>query len=86
MERRQDAPDTETPRVFTLRFSGPGLVVAALFFALSLEPSLLPREALFQGIVSGVTLAIGYGVGVVGQWAWNYLRLRFLSMAVPRNV
>ncbi len=75
MERRQDAPDTETPRVFTLRFSGPGLVVAALFFALSLEPSLLPREALFQGIVSGVTLAIGYGVGVVGQWAWNYLRL-----------
>jgi len=75
VQQPQEAPAAESPRVFALRFSGPGLLVAAVFFALSLEPSLLPREALFQGIVSGVTLTIGYGIGVVGQWAWKYLRL-----------
>jgi uncharacterized membrane protein len=74
-EHEEQPPADESPRVFTLEFSGPGLLVAALFFALSLAPSLLPRGALFQGIVSGVTLMIGYGIGVVGQWAWRYLGL-----------
>jgi hypothetical protein len=41
------------PHVFSLRFSGPGLIVASAFFALSLYASLLPRTGLFQGIVSG---------------------------------
>ncbi len=74
-EQQQEAPTAESPRVFTLRFSGPGLLVAALFFALSLTPSLLPRGALFQGIVGGVTMTIGYGIGVAGQWLWKYVRL-----------
>ena len=74
-EQEQEAPTAESPRVFTLRFSGPGLLVAAFFFALSLTPSLLPRGALFQGIVGGVTMTIGYGIGVTGQWLWKYVRL-----------
>lgn len=40
-----------------------GLVGALVFFCLSLTPSLLPRGWLFQGIVSGITVAIGYGLG-----------------------
>lgn len=40
-----------------------GLPGALVFFALSLTPSLLPRDALFEGIVSGITAVIGYGVG-----------------------
>lgn len=68
------------PRVFSLHFSAPGLVVAALFFAFSLFASLLPRTALFQGIVSGIAVAIGYGIGAGGQWVWN-----FLSMPEPRG-
>jgi len=68
------------PRVFSLHFSVPGLVVGALFFAFSLFSSLLPRTALFQGIVSGIAVAIGYGIGAGGQWVWN-----FLSMPEPRG-
>lgn len=59
------------PKVFSLRWSRPGAVVAVLFFALSLAPSLLPRTALFQGLASGITTAIGYGVGVLGAWLWR---------------
>ncbi len=40
-----------------------GLVVATGFAALSMTPSLLPREWFYQGIVSGITAAVGYGVG-----------------------
>lgn len=51
------------------------MFVALLFVALSLLPSLLPRAPLFQGLVSAVTTMIGYGVGVLGQSAWNFLEL-----------
>lgn len=77
MSGSTDTAQTDAPldRIFTSRLSGPGVAVALFFFALSLQPSLLPRTALFQGVVSGVTMMIGYGLGVVGQWAWNYLGL-----------
>ena len=40
-----------------------GLVGALAFFVISVSPSLLPRGWLFQGIVSGINLAVGYGLG-----------------------
>lgn len=40
-----------------------GSVFAVLFYCASLTPSLLPRAWYLQGIVSGLTAAIGYGVG-----------------------
>ncbi|UYP20185.1 alpha/beta-hydrolase family protein [Rhodococcus sp. Z13] len=49
--------------VFGLDFVG--LVVALFFFAWSLSPSLIPREWYFQGLVSGVTSIVGYGIGVL---------------------
>ena len=36
-----------------------------MFFCLSLTPSLLPRDWLFQGLIGGINAAIGYGIGVV---------------------
>ena len=57
------------------KFSYWGLVVATLFFAASLTPSLLPRNFLFQGLLSGFALAIGYGVGVFAVWLYRYLEL-----------
>ena len=60
-------------RVLETTFSGVGLTVAAWFFALSLLPSLLPRAAVVQGIVSGVTVMIGYGLGAAAQAVWHYL-------------
>ncbi|MFD6398154.1 alpha/beta hydrolase [Nocardia sp. NPDC060249] len=48
-----------------------GLVVATLFFGLSLTPSLLPRDWFFQGLVSGINATIGYGLGCLLAWAWR---------------
>src|SRR5512139_460137 len=41
-----------------------GVAFGALFFCLSLTPSLLPRDWLFQGLIGGINAAIGYGIGV----------------------
>ncbi|GAA3539059.1 hypothetical protein AFL01nite_29640 [Aeromicrobium flavum] len=49
----------------------PGLSGAFVLALLSLTPSLLPRPALFQGLVTGVTAAIGYGLGVALAWVWR---------------
>ena len=43
--------------------SSVGVVVAGLFFAASVTPSLYPRPWSTQAILSGVTAAAGYGVG-----------------------
>lgn len=59
-----------------------GLLVGTLFFAFSLTPSLLPRSALMQGLVSGLSLAAGYAVGVFGQTLWRYLEMP----APPRRI
>lgn len=65
----------EAPRVFALRYSPVGVAMAALFFAFSLYPSLLPRTGLFQGVVSGVTVAVGYGLGALIEGLWRYLEI-----------
>ncbi|MBA4607555.1 alpha/beta-hydrolase family protein [Aeromicrobium sp. Marseille-Q0843] len=54
-----------------IRLTLPGLLGAFAFALLSLTPSLLPRPALFQGLVTGVTAAIGYGLGVALAWVWR---------------
>ncbi|MCV7400047.1 alpha/beta-hydrolase family protein [Mycobacterium fragae] len=48
-----------------LRLKFVGVAFGALFFCLSLTPSLLPRDWLFQGLIGGINAAFGYGLGVV---------------------
>ncbi|WP_018602170.1 alpha/beta-hydrolase family protein [Mycobacterium sp. 155] len=48
-----------------VRLDFAGITVGALFFCLSLTPSLLPRDWLFAGLIGGINAAIGYGIGVV---------------------
>ncbi len=67
-------------------FSTGGLLLGTLFFSASLTPSLLPRSFLTQGVLSGCSLAAGYGVGEFGSWLWTYIELmhpngRFLRVA-----
>jgi uncharacterized membrane protein len=45
-----------------------GLVGALVCFCLSLTPSLLPRGPALQAVVSGISAAIGYGLGVLAVW------------------
>jgi uncharacterized membrane protein len=60
-------------------FSIAGLLLATLFFALSLTPSLVPRSPPVQGLIAGLSFSAGYAVGVFGRWLWDYL-----EFPVPR--
>jgi uncharacterized membrane protein len=51
-----------------------GIPFGALFFCLSLTPSLLPRDWLFAGLIGGINAAIGYGIGVlIGQFLHRFV-------------
>src|SRR4051794_41652292 len=63
--------DGRTGPVQRWRYTLPGLVGALVFVCLSLSPSLLPRTGVIQGLVCGITGAIGYGVGVLVAWMWR---------------
>ncbi|MEW1953081.1 alpha/beta-hydrolase family protein [Terrabacter sp. NPDC080008] len=49
----------------------PGCWGALVLACLSFTPSLLPRGGFLQGLICGITAAIGYGAGVVAAWAWR---------------
>ncbi|AQA22555.1 hypothetical protein BTZ20_5002 [Rhodococcus sp. MTM3W5.2] len=66
-----------------LRLDYTGIAFAALFFCWSLTPSLLPRDWLYQGLIGGITAAIGYGVGTAVGWAVNRLLLARLPWWPP---
>lgn len=61
-----------------------GTAVGMVFLWLSTTPSLLPRGPLFQGLVSGMSGAIGYGLGVLAVWLVRFMRSRDSSPAAPR--
>ncbi|MBB2988046.1 alpha/beta hydrolase [Terracoccus luteus] len=45
-----------------------GLFFAAAYVLISMSPSLLPRTWYFQGLITGLCAAAGYGVGVLLGW------------------
>jgi len=49
----------------------PGCWGALIFGCLSFTPSLLPRGGVIQGVVFGITAAIGYGLGVLAASIWR---------------
>jgi uncharacterized membrane protein len=90
-----NTPSASRPRQWTrrinafwdqlaLHFSMPGLLVGSIFFTLSLTPSLLPRTEIVQGVLSGCCFAVGYGLGNLAHWLWNYLGLRVPPGRVTR--
>ena len=62
--------------LFGLRFTG--LIGAGLFFALSMAPSLIPRDAAIQGMLSGFAAAVGFWLGLAVVWLWTFIELPFL--------
>jgi len=67
-------------------FSFFGLVVATLFFSLSVTPSLLPRPLVFQGLLSGFAIAFGYGIGVGLLAIYTYLEIPAPPESVQRKL
>ncbi|WP_370617905.1 alpha/beta hydrolase [Mumia sp. Pv 4-285] len=61
------------PRRSLLYCALPGAYGALLLGCLAFTPSLLPRPAVFQGAVAGVTSALGYAVGVLAAYVWREL-------------
>ena len=71
--------------VFTRRLCFGGLVGGLVLFCLSMTPSLVPRLWLFQGTVSGISVAVGYGVGSAASAGVRKLLPREPSPTVKRN-
>jgi len=63
--------------LFGLRLSG--LICAGLFFALSMAPSLIPRDAALQGMLSGFAAVVGFWLGLAVVWLWTFIELPFLT-------
>jgi uncharacterized membrane protein len=61
-----------------------GTAVGLVFVWFSMTPSLLPRGPLFQGLVSGISGATGYGLGVFAVWLVRFMRSRDSSPRAPR--
>ncbi|MFJ7263555.1 alpha/beta hydrolase [Streptomyces globosus] len=64
-------PEGERPRRRRFRAALPGCWGALALACLSFTPSLLPRGGVLQGVVAGISAAIGYGLGVLAAFVWR---------------
>jgi uncharacterized membrane protein len=69
--------------LFGLRLSG--LIGAGLLFALSMAPSLIPRDAAIQGMLSGFAAAVGFWLGLTVVWLWTFIELPFLTGGLAKG-
>lgn len=76
---------TEAERRPRLSYSFAGLAGATLCLCASLTPSLLPRGWVFQGLISGLLAAFGYGLGVFAAWLVNWVAGRPVLPAPNRT-
>ncbi|MEU7603332.1 alpha/beta hydrolase [Streptomyces sp. NPDC041003] len=68
-----------------LHFSLPGCWGALVLACLSFTPSLLPRGGILQGLICGITAAIGYGLGVTAAYVWRAFADRDARTASRRS-
>lgn len=64
----------------------PGLVGAGVLFALSMSPSLVPRDPTTQGILSGVIAAVGFWLGLAVSWLWTFFALPIPSGHLAKRI
>jgi uncharacterized membrane protein len=51
-----------------------------------MAPSLIPRDAVIQGVLSGVTAAVGFWFGLTAIWLWTFFELPFLTGGLAKAV
>lgn len=61
-----------------------GGVLAVVFAAMSVTPSLVPRPWLFQTLLTGLCLITGYAIGAFLGWAYRVLQLPVLPPSAER--
>jgi len=66
-----EAPQGERRPRRLLYLTLPGCWGALITVCLSFTPSLLPRGGITQGVIWGITAAIGYGLGVLAASIWR---------------
>jgi uncharacterized membrane protein len=69
-----DAPPAARARSRTWHPRTAAVLGALWFYVASITPSLIPRGWMMQGVVSGLSLAWGYGVGLAIGWCWRRVR------------
>jgi uncharacterized membrane protein len=79
------APPARKKPWWIRRYTFTGTAFGLVFLWFSMTPSLLPRGPLFQGLVSGLSGAIGYGIGVFAVWLVRYMRSKDSSPPAPRR-
>ncbi|WP_426402945.1 alpha/beta hydrolase [Streptomyces sp. R-07] len=67
----EPADGTGKRRRWSPHLTLPGCWGALLLACLSFTPSLLPRGGILQGLIAGISAAIGYGLGVVAASTWR---------------
>lgn len=63
-----------------------GVLLGTLFLSVSLSPSLLPRPFAVQGVLSGLSFAFGYGLGVAGLGLWRFLQLPVAETQIAQRL
>jgi uncharacterized membrane protein len=63
-----------------------GVLFGSILLAVSLTPSLIPREWTAQGLISGLSFVSGYGLGVGLFALWRYLQLPTIAEPYQRRV
>ena len=71
----EDPPATATAPRRGWRVSTFGIFLGLVFFAASLTPSLIPRDATMQGLLGGALFAFGYGLAAVNLVIWRWFGL-----------
>jgi uncharacterized membrane protein len=70
---------------FGRNLSPVGLAMAVVFFCGSLTPSLVPRSWPYQALISGISLATGYALGVLLGWFGRRIGIRSRWSAQTRR-
>jgi uncharacterized membrane protein len=66
------------------RFAALSVLLAAIFFDASLTPSMVPRDPVMQGLVAGVSAAVGFEIGNALRWLWRFIQLPTPSSRLRR--